>query len=525
MHMHNTHPIVRTSTILILIILLLTLIVPAAHATHSPAATTVGTGTPESCTETALRAAIAQGGDITFNCGTAAHTIPLSDVLSISRTTTIDGGGSAQGGLITLDGQGRTRIFDVAQETAFTVKNLTLVRGHADGGAAIRGGWLSTLTIVNAVFDGNDGTIDSLERGGGAIATDKNILIIQSSLFRNNRGTNGGALNNLLGPLTVDNSVFEGNEALRGNDEYGDGGAIYIDGASDDRDTSTSGTILIRNSSFTENYAERSGGAIQSWIYGDDQVTIDRALFRDNRAMGPSGEFSFGGGLAHGNGMLTLSNSLFHGNHARSQGGALWIDRTPNGQITNVTIVNNRAEGDPNADDAGYGGGIAGTGSFTCRNCTIAYNSAAERGGGIYQSTGSTLINTLIAHNRAENPWNLSQNCGNTLADGGGNLEFPASSDDSNDHSCIEGAINADPLLAELANNGGKTHTMALQTGSPAIDAGQNDECPTSDQRGAPRPADGTNSGTATCDIGAYEYGSDPGNPGTFVLYLPWLLH
>jgi hypothetical protein len=54
-------------------------------------------------------------------------------------------------------------------------------------------------------------------------------------------------------------------------------------------------------------------------------------------------------------------------------------------------------------------------------------------------------------------------------------------------------------LLGSLANNGGETDTMALLTGSPAINAGDPSKCPATDQRGLPRPQLGG------CDIGAYE--------------------
>jgi len=57
------------------------------------------------------------------------------------------------------------------------------------------------------------------------------------------------------------------------------------------------------------------------------------------------------------------------------------------------------------------------------------------------------------------------------------------------------------PLLGPLQNNGGQTQTHALLTGSPAIDAGTNTGCPTTDQRGIARPQG------ATCDIGAFEFG------------------
>lgn len=63
-----------------------------------------------------------------------------------------------------------------------------------------------------------------------------------------------------------------------------------------------------------------------------------------------------------------------------------------------------------------------------------------------------------------------------------------------------------------LADNGGPTFTHALQPGSNAIDAGAgmctapDGNILATDQRGAPRPQDGDTSGTATCDIGAFEY-------------------
>ena len=66
------------------------------------------------------------------------------------------------------------------------------------------------------------------------------------------------------------------------------------------------------------------------------------------------------------------------------------------------------------------------------------------------------------------------------------------------DGSCSP-AVTGDPLLAPLANNGGATLTMALGTGSPAINAGDDTRCEPTDQRGVLRPQG------VHCDIGAYE--------------------
>lgn len=52
----------------------------------------VGTGTPESCTEVALDAALAAGGSIGFDCGGPAE-ILISRAKIITTATSIDGDG------------------------------------------------------------------------------------------------------------------------------------------------------------------------------------------------------------------------------------------------------------------------------------------------------------------------------------------------------------------------------------------------------------------------------------------------
>ena len=67
--------------------------------------------------------------------------------------------------------------------------------------------------------------------------------------------------------------------------------------------------------------------------------------------------------------------------------------------------------------------------------------------------------------------------------------------------------VSCNPMLGPLANNGGATQTMALQTGSCAIDAASPTPSETSDQRGFARPA----VAATNADIGAYESGAtDP---------------
>src|SRR5664279_885289 len=80
-------------------------------AVDAQAAGTVGKGTSASCTETALDAALAGGGTVTFNCGGAA-TITVTSPKLILQNTTVEGGGN-----ITLSGGGTTQIFRLAALT------------------------------------------------------------------------------------------------------------------------------------------------------------------------------------------------------------------------------------------------------------------------------------------------------------------------------------------------------------------------------------------------------------------------
>ena len=118
-------------------------------------------------------------------------------------------------------------------------------------------------------------------------------------------------------------------------------------------------------------------------------------------------------------------------------------------------------------------------------------------GGGVYLNNSSAnLDNTILADNDANDPnyedlYTLSSTATLTYS----LLENPGSA--SINTSSGDNITGQDPSLAPLADNGGPTQTQALQSGSPAIDAGQTTLA--TDQRGVSRPQ-----GSAD-DIGAYE--------------------
>ena len=168
----------------------------------------------------------------------------------------------------------------------------------------------------------------------------------------------------------------------------------------------------------------------------------------------------------------------------------------------------------------GFGGAVFiqdGT-DLTILSSTIAQNTANDdentsgNAGGIYNNLSTVAIaNTILAGNTVGPgaPDDDGQCAGAAFTSSGFNLR---STDDTGCTGFDQTTDLIDPdaatFLVPLGDNGGSTPTIALQTGNPAIDAGNPatlgaafPACPTTDQRGFLR------GGTAgVCDIGAFEF-------------------
>lgn len=481
--------------------MLLTAVTFPAHAANA----VVGNGSPGSCNESALNQAVntvnnTGGGTITFNCGSANHTIFITSqkVFSSSGASYIvDGGGK-----ITIDAQKLDRIFHVKNNITFTIRNITLKRGNAKNdsggsrsanqGGAIYSGLSNKLTIVNVNFNNNTAIGNSEAwHGGGALRIDDGTtaVIHNSKFYRNRSNASGGAINNLISNLTITNSEFIENESRdwRG----GGGGAIYND----------MGKMTISTSTFKGNTSVKLGGAIYTWAAHKNEfsgrVKISNTLIDSNRV---TDETANGGGIYHGSkNKLIIENSTLSHNIAGRNGAGLFATDNTTVEISNSTFSGNRLP------VKGVGAGITfGDSTATLINTTIAFNyigsDNGSDGAGIFNwGSNVTLISTIIANNTGG--W---KNCGGNYNNGGGNLQYPG-------NSCGGGISVGNPNLAPLANNGGDTPTHALQGGSKAISKGVN--CKPTDQRGVSRPQ-----GNA-CDSGAYELVGNP--PGPMLLLQP----
>jgi len=258
----------------------------------------VGSGTPSSCTSDALVAAVAAGGVITFNCGSAPVSIQMSATAQIynnaASRTVIDGGG-----LITLSGMGQRRILYMntcdqslvwttphcqnQEYPQLTVQNLTFVNGNASGEAIPEGGAIyaggGRLKVVNARFFNNVCASTGPDTAGGAIYATNQYLGLPVYVVHSTFGatsalsnvcSNGGALGSIGVSWTVINSLISynqavgngGNPAASGTPGGGSGGAIYNDGGTME--------LTISGSQLSSNTVNAYGSAI--FFVSDDHT-------------------------------------------------------------------------------------------------------------------------------------------------------------------------------------------------------------------------------------------------------------
>jgi hypothetical protein len=253
----------------------------------------IGAGTPESCTAALVVQAVAQGGKIVFDCGTAPVTIALTEPAKVRNDrpdVVIDGGG-----LVTLSGSGSTRILymntcDEAQvwttthcddqdHPHLTVQNIAFVDGnargvsnvHEDGGGGAIFAQGGRLKIVNSRFFNNVCADTGPDVGGGAVRAFMQyqglpVYVVHSTFGGadgyGNAGSNGGALSSIGVSWSIYDSLLSynravgngGNPAESGTPGGGSGGAIYNDG--------NTMTLAVHGSLLEHNQVNAYGSAI-----------------------------------------------------------------------------------------------------------------------------------------------------------------------------------------------------------------------------------------------------------------------
>ena len=408
---------------------------------------------PDCTLREAINAANKNAGadTIDFNVvGSIDLTGPLPD---ISDDGTINGPGA---NVLTVrrDTGGDYRIFNVTSPGAVTFSGLTISNGRlsfasnvTDGGAGINNASSATVNVTNCTLSDNS-TVFSFQP-----------FFVGS----------GGAILNGQGTLNVTNSTLSNNSNTGFGGSGGDGGAI-----------ANSGTATITNSILSNNFSRGIGGA----IYSNGSMTVDSSTISDNSAR-------FAGGIYNA-GTLDITQSTLSNNITSDNGGGV-----ANANI--LTVTNSTLSG----NSANQGGGISNFATANITSSTLSNNSASTNGGGVENSGSIKIDSSIVALNTAPAGPNffgvVTSQGHNAVGDTSGSTFIPAGGDQI-------GVTPAQLNLGVLQNNGGPTQTIALGTGSVAIDAGDDAILVpplslTTDQRGTGFPR---KSGIHV-DVGAFE--------------------
>ena len=275
---------------------------------------------------------------------------------------------------------------------------------------------LDTLRLVNGKpVSGSSG--GAIQIAISATLTLSNIDVETSQV----QGSfdNGGAIYN-AGTLTVSNFAFFSSDRTA---SFGYGGALYNAGTAtltgSVQPDGSAGIRFLSDSAAAGGAIYNNGNLSASHIViQQSQATNGGAIF--NNAMmtldhslvvdnqAPSG---LGGGVLNGGGRLTISDSELAFNQAADQGGGLLNSAALT--IQRSLIYSNTVT----AAAGAFGGGLflGGGGTLNMTNSTLSTNAATWDGGGLYADVSSraTLNNVTITKNTADSDANGS-------GDGGG---------------------------------------------------------------------------------------------------------
>jgi parallel beta-helix repeat protein len=386
-------------------------------------------------------------------------------------------------------------VTNVNDAGAGSLRQAVLDANAATGDDIITIGVTGSIVLTSGEIDITDG-VTITGPGASALTVSGNDA---SRIFKINIATSTVSISGmtLTHGFTTDGGgalyiIGDGSIALTGvnitnSNSSNDGGGVYVD-----CDTCA---VTISNATISGNTTSGNGGGIGT-ENGTSLLVTNSRIIGNTTTGGQGSDSGRGGGIFCDDLNFTLSSSEVSGNTGVNGGGVAFYSDQPN-KIVNSTISGNTATGNA--------GGVylyGGNNDATIENSTISGNTGT--GIGVYYSDGHNLVltSTIVANNTGAD---VARTDGGTPAFTANNslIRTPVAG------SSITGASNligVDPKLGPLANNGGPTDTMALLTGSPAINVGSNPETLAFDQRGngyARTVGGGT-------DIGAFEFGAGP---------------
>ncbi len=243
-----------------------------------------------------LHAAFRAGGTVVIDSGGKPMTIVLDKELVMAQAAkplVLDGLG-----LVTFDGQGKTRAIAKEWKTDLTVQRCRFVHCRADklGGAIATINFDGALAVIDCQFEDCKTTSKGPDIGGGAIGVrGQRPMLISNCSFTDCAASNGGAINTIQCLVQLIDCSFERCEAfgIGGGADQGPtgqggiGGAVYCDSVSF---TSPDWEYFVAGCLFTGNHAGDHAGAM--FAYTDPSKLAGTIFWNDHfeaNSVGPAG--------------------------------------------------------------------------------------------------------------------------------------------------------------------------------------------------------------------------------------------
>ncbi len=293
---------------------------------------------------------------------------------------------------------------------------------------------LSGFTIQNGYLTGEE------EYGGGILCFYSSPTIRNCILTNNHVASSGGAIGYYYSTLVIADCIITGNSAVGGGGIHGGGPA--------------NGSAIIINCRITNNDVSSYAGGI--FLMAHDVLVTDCLI------SGNAGGYHGGGIYSSTTSNSIISNCRITDNTNLSQGGGVLSQGYE--RYENCIITENSAYD---------GGGIYiddMSDETIFRNCTVALNTAGNRGGGVYASdlnstASSNLKNCVIWSNQAEIANDEIYDHAGILTVSYSDVRFGWPGD---------GNIDADPLF--IAGPDGSFYLSQIAAGqsvdSPCLDTG-----------------------------------------------------
>jgi hypothetical protein len=340
-----------------------------------------------------------------------------------------------------------------------------------DGGSDV-----AACTLPDAIESANNG----IAAGGcvliPASGADQIVVALTGTIF-----VNAGRL-----PLSISDEALE-------ITTFGDGPVVIDAGLN--QVTPSGGIMLVTSSNkflkltlltFAHGNSE-FGGALYSDTGGD--VDIKECLFVGNQTTPQNSVLSAGGAIYEHAGRMQVTNSTFYENDAlkftATIGGAIFVDTAATLKLTNSTFEHNYAQ---------TGSAIYNQGTADVKG-TIFADNLDHAGTGVISPKGNCAGNASPPVTDENYNVSVDNSC-----------SFSAAASVSNQTAAD---VNLDP--AGLANNGGPSFTVAIETGSVALARIPVANCTEQDSHNTPLGVDQRLFGRPdplnpdACDSGAFE--------------------